>query len=414
MTLSREATIRAFVLWLVLVTSGCAMPSSSLAPSPADTDVPSPSAADVSPSPAQTIVASPTPSPIAWTAVAIPEYTTVGGADIARGLDSGAEFIHVVVSNREDGWPVGEGILDASVYERSTDGGLTWGDELVMGGTSPQVAADGRNVIVTYLAYDCGSGIGVQRNRDGGASGAWSRVICLTRRPRWDFGSDVAPHIATGDGTVYVAAAESRAHVAVWISRDRGRTWTKTILGDRDAEADTDWPETIDVAATGDLVAVAWSDRRGGVLARASGDSGVTWTPSEPIGSRPGALVSASGSDHRLAFSGGSGADTWIALWVEDGGWTSVSTANVAPAGPSVVLRPDADVALLDGYCRRDDATDMATGSRWWASTDNGRTWASPVDVSGCLQEPHPIWTSDGRILLIEVLDDGYGLRIGQ
>src|SRR2546423_12460068 len=87
----------------------------------------------------------------------------------------------------------------------------------------------------------------------------------------------------------------------------------------------------VSVAATGRLVAVAWSDR-GATLARVSIDAGGHWGNPTPLLER---ASSAAAADSRLAFGGTSkdGAPA-VSIWTESEAWRALAGAE-GRLGPS-------------------------------------------------------------------------------
>ena len=406
---------------IALVLGGCSATSPStsqptIAPTSAPTSSPQP-ALTTGPSPTMTPQGSTSSSaPVDWSKVDIPKGSTAGGADLARGIDGGTEYLHVVVSNVEDAWQTSQGPSDASAYLRSSDGGQTWSRSRLLGGGAPQVAADGHHVYLAYLAYQCGNGIGVQRNDNNGADGSWSQITCLTRTGTG--GSETAPSMTAGTDAVYVVAPRDASHINVWTSRDHGRTWTRSAIGGRAKQSDDNlWWNTIEVAASREFAATAWSDGRGNVLARTSTDAGRHWSSAERIG--PGDVVSSAGSDTRLAFGGFGPAGSWVALWKAGHGWTSIPAPEAAPFEPMdlgyggiVALRPDRDVGLLYDQCRW-NGEGYDGNQRWATSTDNGATWGDIEQIARCGDLLPLTWTPDGRVLALGYGDEGYRLSIG-
>ena len=204
-----------------------------------------------------------------WVERDIPVFTTSGGADVDSTADGDTRYVHAVVSNIEEGWPLGDHADDASEYIRTRSDGRQWGNPLLIGGMVPRLAASGHHVYLTYEAYACGSGIAVRRNNDHGRRGAWSSVICLTRNAELD--SMWGPDIAAAGRFVYVVSRSRPLHAAVVrVSRDHGRTWTHASLGHA--------TDTVSVAAAGHVAVVAWTDR-GVSYARLSLDGGRHWRP---------------------------------------------------------------------------------------------------------------------------------------
>ena len=129
----------------------------------------------------------------------------------------------------------------------------------------PSVAAAGTHAYVAYVAYACGDGVGIQRSADRGNKGSWSPVQCLTRDG--DGISWSGPVIEAVGRHVFVSAYEDARHLAsVWVSHDRGQTWTHTQLRThRKPLPDSATPSNVWLAARGKLVVVAWNAHRSAV-----------------------------------------------------------------------------------------------------------------------------------------------------
>jgi hypothetical protein len=373
-------------------------PSASAA---AATATPTRIAPRADPESAPTPTATPVPAP-AWAEHDLSAYTTAGGADLAATVDGETTFVHVVASNLEEAWENGD---DASVYLRTANEGRTWRKQLMLGGYSPRIATAGRRVYVAFAAYQCRSGIGVLRNRDHGRRGAWSDVTCLTREHG---GLSSLAIAATGD-LVYVASAdEATGRVAVRISGDRGRIWKRVRLGVAHMNED-EVVGPVEVAASGSMAAVAWSDD-GVVVARVSTDSGRHWRSLADVAA--GSVHSASAHGSRVALAGfDSEGSPWIRAWTDAGDWRAIAIPDAGTRSMSdswvaeVALGPGAGTALVT----------CAGGDAYWAiSADGGATWEEPRRVRDCPDEMSVLWTADGRAFVIHSDgDEGYALAAG-
>lgn len=382
--------------------------STNQSPIPSATASPAPSVAVATPrsgAPSPTPIASPSPTPTptatrapiepgqAWVEREVPEYTTEGGADLAVTVEGEDEFIHVAVSNLEGAWNEGG---DASVYLRTRNDGRTWSQRLMVGGMDPRLAAAGRNVYLAVEAYRCGEGVGFMRNADHGRRGAWFTLACLTRAQNY-MGS---PAIAATGRLVYVASSnDETGRVAVHVSRDRGRTWTRVPLGSASDEDGYPGGDVV-VAATGHRVVVAW-EKRDVTYARVSEDAGRHWGPTGRVAD--GMTHSASARGGRLALSGahwtcGAEVDPGVATWGrisgDPGAWVAVPMPGAVRScsghgGGFLELGPNANLGVL----YYPDADDCA----WTTSADDGATWGAPEVLPWCADELSIIWTADGR-----------------
>ena len=330
----------------------------------------------------------------AWTIRPVPEYTTSGGGAIARSVAGNADYLHVVAANLEEAWVNYD---DASVYLRTADEGLTWDQELMIGGAEPTVAAAGRHVYVAFQAYSCGGGVGVMRNGDHGRRAAWSTVSCLTRDR--DINSMWAPAIAATGSLVYVTSIDpATGRAVVWSSRDHGRTWAKQRLGSSDAEG---WPPN--VAATGAIAAVAWTND-GVARVRMTLNEGRDW--GSPTRLATGSVTGTSAGGTRLAFSGIDGACdgeadeggiAWGKTWTDSGPWVDLKIPGPARScmsswGAAVVLGPGQELGLASYL---DAESDRMV---WRSSPDNGITWGSPEPFPGGGEKLSLVWSDNGRI----------------
>jgi hypothetical protein len=409
---ARAGAGRAVAVAATVVMAACS-PNPTQSPSATATVAPSVGAATLLPSgslPPSFETPVPVASMGAWVVRPVPEYTTSGGADLATSVDGKTQFIHVVVSNLEEGM---EGGFDASVYFRTGNAGLGWDDRLLIGGMSPRIASAGPNVYVAFEAYGCRGGSGVLRNSDHGRRAAWAPLSCVTRNPVR--GSEGAPAVAATGSLVYVASVDDvTGRVAVGISRDRGRTWRRVDLGPvRPDESGIVGP--VQVAATGRFAAVAWSDR-GGTFTRVSVDAGVHWGPSSSL---PGGVASSSARGSRLAFGGAADdGSTAVFIWAQRDGWGEIAVPAIPPASPleprsaTVALGPGTSVAVTHAVCRSTQAG--LEGDTWWAtSPDGGVTWRPLEPLPVCAGTGPIAWGADGRaFLLVPGEEEGYALAV--
>ena len=175
------------------------------------------------------------------------------------------------------------GILDTDIYYvRSTDGGLTWEEEVRIteapwGSTGPRLAVDGETVHLVwyderkgYMVFD----IYYRRSTDNGAT--WEEEVALSDSPNVDASSDVA----VWEGNVHViwyerlSAGEHIIHYRR--STNNGSTWgpSNIIVGP------TTYVGFPSIATTGSDVCIVWFDDRDGpdeIYFKQSVDGGITW-----------------------------------------------------------------------------------------------------------------------------------------
>jgi hypothetical protein len=340
-----------------------------------------------------------------WVARPVPEDTTHGGADVAGTIEGQSRFIHVVVSNLEEGW---EDAADASVYTRTSSEGGRWEQRLLIGGMNPAIAAAGREVYLAFHAYGCDSGLGFLRNPDHGHLESWSAVSCLTKDSRFTS----AAIAASGSLVLVTSVDEQSAEVALWVSNDHGQTWAEGRLGSAGG-TEPGSVGSVEVAATDHLAAVAWVDR-GVTVARISQDAAGHWGNPTPIAD--GAVRSASAQDSRVAFSGASIADgsPWGQIWTEGGDWRAMSLPSSGPRPHSlpwttyVILEPPPGVVVA----AHSDAEPCALV--WWSSADDGATWEPRGTAPGCASDAAVLWTREQQAVLQydEEQADGYVLWV--
>ena len=183
-----------------------------------------------------------------------------------------ADTVHLVWQDYRDG--------DAEVYyKRSVNGGATWGVDTRLTSAAgwsaaPSVAATGDTVHVAWEDDRAGNQeIYYKRSTDNGAT--WSGDTRLTNAAGWS----CPPSVAATGAAVHVVWRDDRdgnAEVYYKRSADYGATWG----GDTRLTNDGGMSTSPSVAATGDLVRVAWGDDRDGnqeIYYNCSVDGGTTW-----------------------------------------------------------------------------------------------------------------------------------------
>src|SRR2546423_5266717 len=170
----------------------------------------------------------------------------------------------------------------------------------------------------------------------------------------------------------------------------------------------------VSVAATGRLVAVAWSDR-GATLARVSIDAGGHWGNPTPLLER---ASSAAAADSRLAFGGTSkdGAPA-VSIWTESEAWRALAVpeARLAPStyhGAAVALGPATSLAVTYLASCPAEETQPAGDTRWTNSPDGGVTWRALPPLPRCAGGSPILWRSDGRAFLLFYGDESYVLAV--
>ncbi|MFZ4590814.1 MAG: T9SS type A sorting domain-containing protein [Ignavibacteria bacterium] len=182
------------------------------------------------------------------------------------------QFVHVVWYDTRSG----QGQV---FYKRSTNGGLNWGPDVVLGSdlgsNYPSIAVSGSSVHVVWNKWQGTSNTEVyyKCSNDGGAT--WGTDIRLTNNPYESF----YPSVAVSGQTV---------NVAWWDLRDANRE----IYYKRSSDGGTNWGAdtrltndpgnsvNVRIAAYGQLVNVVWDEQRDGneeIYYKRSTDGGLNW-----------------------------------------------------------------------------------------------------------------------------------------
>lgn len=186
----------------------------------------------------------------------------------------------------------------ASYYKRSTDGGLTWGPDVLLGQTKwwSGIAAVGPNIYVTLntvFADDAHNSV-VYFRRSADAGVTWSDPLQLSLGPRRTGGRSEDPALAADGDFVHTVWNDNREFppgkglaACYRRSRDRGATWdAETLL--------THAPDNIyfpTVWTNGPHVDICYGDRRPShfdIYYLHSGDNGATWDPPQQLTDTPG------------------------------------------------------------------------------------------------------------------------------
>lgn len=251
-------------------------------------------------------------------------YSSDGGRQFRESRPSGNGGGEVDIAVGDDVAFVTQLGPAGNVVSYTRDGGATWQQTTFAGANYFErelVAIDGAGSVYLVSRFGLRSLAGVQED---GATVARSDDGGVTFVPRGQvFDADHEPGRAIGNiavaGDLVAVAYDCRDGVAVCFSgsRDRGVTWTQSLVAERDVDVGNVYP--VLAASSGGLV-VVWSDPTGGRLAvwgSASTDGGASW-------SAP-ARLSVATETATLPWVAASSGATWVA-------WMSTE-ADLADAG---------------------------------------------------------------------------------
>jgi hypothetical protein len=196
-------------------------------------------------------------------------------ASISPSLAVSGSDIHVVWEDDRDQEP--------EVYHKcSTDGGDTWGSDVrvstITGSQgAPSVTAVGGYIHVAWIDYGLigGTEIYYVRSTDGGAT--WGTPVQISNAALYS----VSPSIAARESDVHIVWEDSRFgwwnnEIYYQHSTDDGITWG----GEVRLTDDTTFSFTPGIAVSGNILHVAWADMRDGnfeMYYKCSTNNGQTW-----------------------------------------------------------------------------------------------------------------------------------------
>ena len=171
-------------------------------------------------------------------------------------------------------------------YKRSTDGGITWGSDTRISNniyisSDPTISVSGS---VVHVAWDDNRDgnyeIYYNRSTDGGSS--WGTDMRLTNNPA----ASQVPSISVSGSVVHIAWEDNRnaPYIRIYYKRstDSGLSWSAdTQLMNNTSSS---WYNPI--SASGYGVKVVWSDNRNGhqdIYFKASTDGGLNWATEIPL-----------------------------------------------------------------------------------------------------------------------------------
>lgn len=206
-----------------------------------------------------------------------PGSSMTSGFTSSHTIAASGDSIHIVWYDDRSG-------ENEIYYKRSTDGGLTWGEDVRLTSrdsvsVNPSIAVSGSVVHVAWTDYLGSSVTGeiyYKRSTDGGNT--WSEDTQLSDNPGY---YTWAPCMAVSGSTihlVYYTFLSGSGEIFYLRSPDSGLTWepVNQLTNDQSISA---WPS---ISAIGPVLHVAWYDRRDGndeIYYKRSTDAGITWGP---------------------------------------------------------------------------------------------------------------------------------------
>jgi hypothetical protein len=234
---------------------------------------------------------------------------------------------------------------------RSTDGGATWQTAISLSAKAgrvdyPIVAASGSNVYVAFTNSNTGAVV-MRRSTDNGASFGKAKNLGTTTRQDGDEGLGAWP-ISCANGTTAAAAwLPGDGTVALSVSENRGRNYTKVTIPASDAGGDDGGWANCD--ARGSRVGVTWNEDDGVYYAEYNTGTDTFTTPRKQI-------YAFSGSGYLASYSGS------VSL---------IGTGRVGIAAP---------LCLQDGCDYTSNSTRIDL--KWLESNNNGDTWGTAEAVA--------------------------------
>lgn len=321
---------------------------------------------------------------------------------LAQSTVNGTARLHTVFTRDVIG---GEKVNDDGprlgvYYERGSANGTNWGAARRLNakgehGDHGAIATSGRFVYAvwrTQVHFPLVNGdsrmIKFIRNTDAGASSGWKARKTIVGSGRVD-----RPSIAAAGSQVYIAYTNAdNGQVRVRRSTDHGATFSLlgTVLGTTASTGnDGGFAGFPVIAASGDVVAVAW-DTNTGVWARFSTNRGNTFGSAKQLTDASTHWLAATARGGRVAFA-------W--MLPETAGWLRVwKNGSLGPARlfrafggghpdlkgfePAIALSGKSRIGVsysvcLTGACNEEGGADV----QWRESTDNGATWKARVIV---------------------------------
>lgn len=305
-------------------------------------------------------------------------------------------------------WSDKQGSNYVIYYSHSLDTGNTWSNAVPLTAlnaraTMPVIAVSGPNVHVVWM--DSLSGVRAsyyKRSTDGGTT--WGNTVLV------DANTIFWPGVACHGNKVFITLDKGTFNVntEVWMttSVNNGTTWSAQQQISNAAGRSEDQH----IATDGSNVHLTWNDNRSGTMQiyyRHSNDGGITWGPETAIFLTASytTMVSLFGPyvDIAVGNQAGGNFDVWLAQSADTAAtWANPNKQLTATAGFEAYPFMVRDGMNLYMVYR------VGTGSEYISSSNGGTTWSAPV-VLGSGGQPfiaitgscmlHAIWPNNGKVI---------------
>lgn len=324
------------------------------------------------------------------------------GGSLARTVVDGTPRLHHVFTRDFIG---GEDVNDGGpflgvYYKRGNAGGSSWGAAKRLNATTEHgdqgaIATSGRFVYAVWRTQVHASLVNGDprlirfvRNTDAGADSGWKAIETIVASGRVD-----RPTIAAAGSRVYIAYTNAdNGQVRVRRSADNGASFQllDTVLGTTSVTGgDGGFAGHPVIAASGDLVAVAW-DTSTGVWARFSTNRGNTFGSAMQLTTSSTRWLAATAKGGRVAF-GWMLPETTGSLRIWKNGVLGparefrafgVGHPDLKGFEPALALAGKSRVGVSYSVCITDACNEEGGADiQWRESADNGATWKARVIV---------------------------------
>ena len=324
------------------------------------------------------------------------------GGSLARTVVDGTARLHTVFTRYViGGEPVNDGGPYLGVYyERGNAGGSSWGAARRLNSTTEHgdagaIATSGRFVYAVWrtqvhdpLVNGDQRLIRFVRNTNAGASSGWKAIKTIVGSGRVD-----RPTIAAAGSRVYIAYTNAdNGQVRVRRSADNGATFDllDTVLGTTTVTGnDGGFAGHPVIAASGDVVAVAWTTDTG-LWARFSTNRGNTFGSAKQLTTDSTRWLAAAARGGRVAFAWMDPEITGsLRIW-KNGSLGPAREFRAFGAGhpdlkgfePAIALSGKSRIGVSYSVCITEACNEEGGADvHWRESVDNGATWKGRVIV---------------------------------